>query len=136
VERAAEIGDRLRAGLSQLRDRHEMIADVRGKGLIIGVEFRPPGSLALKAAWAAIEAAEKGLFTQLVVMSLMRDQRMLVQVGGPGVNILKLLPPLIIGDEEVDAIVSAFDAVMSETRNIRGRVWATSAELIKQAMSQ
>jgi acetylornithine/succinyldiaminopimelate/putrescine aminotransferase len=61
---------------------------------------------------------------------------MLVQVGGPGVNILKLLPPLIIGDEEVDAIVSAFDAVMSETRNIRGRVWATSAELIKQAMSQ
>jgi acetylornithine/succinyldiaminopimelate/putrescine aminotransferase len=136
VERSATMGAKLLAGLRALQERHEMIADVRGKGLIIGVEFRPPGSLALKAAWAAIEAAEKGLFTQLVVMSLMRDQRMLVQVGGPGVNILKLLPPLIIGDEEVDAIVSAFDAVMSETRNIRGRVWATSAELIKQAMSQ
>jgi 4-aminobutyrate aminotransferase-like enzyme len=113
-----------------------MIADVRGKGLIIGIEFRPPRSLGLKAGWAALEAAERGLFTQLVVMSLMRDHRILVQVGGPGVNIVKLLPPLIIGDEEVDQIISAFDAVMGETRDIRGRVWATSAELIKQAVSQ
>jgi len=135
IERSATVGAKLLAGLAALKDRHEMIADVRGKGLIIGIEFRPPGSLGLKAAWTAIEAAEKGLFTQLVVMSLMRDHHMLTQVGGPGVNILKLLPPLIIGDEEVDMIVKAFEAVMSETKKIRGRVWATSAELIKQAMS-
>jgi len=135
VERSATVGAKLLAGLAALKDRHEMIADVRGKGLIIGIEFRPPGSLGLKAAWTAIEAAEKGLFTQLVVMSLMRDHHMLTQVGGPGVNILKLLPPLIIGDDEVDMIVKAFEAVMSETKKIRGRVWATSAELIKQAMS-
>jgi ornithine--oxo-acid transaminase len=136
VERSAMIGAKLLAGLAALKDRHEMIADVRGKGLIIGIEFRPPSALGLRAAWTAIEAAEKGLFTQLVVMSLMRDHRMLTQVGGPGVNILKLLPPLIIGDEEVENIVSAFEAVMSETKKIRGRVWATSAELIKQAMGQ
>jgi acetylornithine/succinyldiaminopimelate/putrescine aminotransferase len=135
VERSTAVGAKLLTGLAALKDRHEMIADVRGKGLIIGIEFRPPSNLGLRAAWTAIEAAEKGLFTQLVVMSLMRDHRMLTQVGGPGVNILKLLPPLIIGDEEVESIVSAFEAVMSETKNIRGRVWATSAELIKQAMS-
>ena len=135
VERTAAVGAKLLAGLAALKDRHEMIADVRGKGLIIGIEFRPPSALGLRAAWTAIEAAEKGLFTQLVVMSLMRDHRMLTQVGGPGVNLLKLLPPLIIGDEEVENIVSAFEAVMSETKKIRGRVWATSAELIKQAMS-
>jgi len=135
VEHAATVGAKLLAGLAALKDRHEMIADVRGKGLIIGIEFRPPSALGLRAAWTAIEAAEKGLFTQLVVMSLMRDHRLLTQVGGPGVNILKLLPPLIIGDEEVESIVSAFEVVMSETKKIRGRVWATSAELIKQAMS-
>ncbi|MCX6024815.1 MAG: hypothetical protein NTY23_00890 [Chloroflexi bacterium] len=66
----------------------------------------------------------------------MRDHHILTQVGGPGVNIIKLLPPLIIGDEEVEAIVSALDAVLSETRTIGGRVWATSAELIRHAMSQ
>ncbi len=136
VERAAEIGDRLRAGLSQLRDRHEMIADVRGKGLIVGIEFRPPRPIPLKAAWTAAEAAQKGLFAQLVVMSLMRDHHILTQVGGPDVNIIKLLPPLIIGDEEVDAIVAAVDAVMNEAVHVRGAVWRQSGHLIRQALSQ
>ncbi len=135
VERSATVGAKLLAKLSALKDKHEMIVDVRGKGLIIGIEFRPPSNLALRAAWTAIEAAEKGLFSQLVVMSLMRDHHILTQVGGPGVNIIKLLPPLIIGDEEVDMIVKAFDTIMDETKNLSGRVWATSAELIKQAMS-
>jgi ornithine--oxo-acid transaminase len=135
VERSATMGAELLAKLSALKDKYEMIADVRGKGLVIGIEFRPPGNLALKAAWTALEAAEKGLFTQLVVMSLMRDHHILAQVGGPGVNILKLLPPLIIGEEEVEMIVNAFDAVMAQTGNLKGRVWAMSTELIKQAMS-
>jgi ornithine--oxo-acid transaminase len=134
VERSATVGAKLLAKLSALKDKHEMIADVRGKGLVIGIEFRPPTNLAMRAAWTAIEAAEKGLFTQLVVMSLMRDHHMMTQVGGPGVNITKLLPPLIIGDEEVDMITNAFDQIMDETTNLKGRVWATSGELIKQAM--
>jgi ornithine--oxo-acid transaminase len=135
VARSTTVGEKLLAKLSALKEKHEKIADVRGKGLIIGIEFRPPGNLALKAAWTAIEAAEKGLFTQLVVMSLMRDHHILTQVGGPGVNILKLLPPLIIGDEEVEMIVNAFDAVMAQTGNLKGRVWAMSTELIKQAIA-
>ena len=71
---------------------------VRGKGLMIGIEFQPPRSLGLRAAWTAAETVQKGLFGQLVVMALMREHRILTQVGGPDVNIIKLLPPLIIGD--------------------------------------
>lgn len=136
VERAAQTGDRLRAGLGELRHRHETIADVRGKGLMVGVEFQAPQSLRLKAAWTAAETAQKGLFAQLVVMALMRDHHILTQVGGPDVNIIKLLPPLIIGDDEVDAIVAAFDAVMTEAAHIRGSVWRQSGQLIRQALSQ
>jgi acetylornithine/succinyldiaminopimelate/putrescine aminotransferase len=135
IERAAVMGEKLLHGLSALQERHEMIADVRGKGLMIGIEFQPPRSLALKAAWAAGEAAEKGMFAQLVVMALMREHHILVQVGGPGVNIIKLLPPLIIGEEEVALIVAAFDAVLAEAAGLRGRVWSLSAELIKHAMA-
>jgi acetylornithine/succinyldiaminopimelate/putrescine aminotransferase len=136
VERAAQTGQKLLDGLNALKARHEMIAEVRGKGLIIGVEFKPFGSLALKAAWATAEAAEKGMFAQLVVMALLRDYHILTQVGGPGVNIIKLLPPLIIGDEEVAQILSAFDAVLSEAANLRGRVWGMSAELVKHALAR
>jgi ornithine--oxo-acid transaminase len=136
IERAAAMGQKLMDGLAALQERHEMIAEVRGKGLMIGIEFQPPRPLALRTAWAAAEKAQKGLFTQLVVMALMRDHRILTQVGGPDVNIIKLLPPLIIGDEEVAAIVSAFDAVMAEAAHVRGRVWGLSGQLIKHALSQ
>jgi len=136
VEHAAAIGEKLLAGLAALKERYEMIADVRGKGLMIGIEFRPPHSLKLRAAWTAAETAQKGLFSQLLVMALMRDHRILTQVGGPGVNIIKLLPPLIIGDEEVEMIVSAFDAVLDEATRLRGGVWSLSGQLIKHALAR
>ena len=135
VKRAEEMGARLLAGLGALKERYEMIAEVRGKGLIIGIEFQPPKSMGLRAAWAAGEAAEKGMFAQLVVMTLMRDHHILVQVGGPGVNIIKLLPPLIIGEAEVAAIVNAFDLSLAEAQHLNGRVWGMSKELIKHALS-
>jgi acetylornithine/succinyldiaminopimelate/putrescine aminotransferase len=136
IERAATMGEKLLRGLAALQDRYDIIADVRGKGLMIGIEFQAPRSLALKAAWTAAEKAQKGLFAQLVVMALMSDHRILTQVGGPEVNIIKLLPPLIIGDEEMEMIVSAFDAVMAEATKVRGRVWGQSGQLIKAAMSR
>jgi len=136
VENAAQVGDKLLQGLSALKERHGLIRDVRGKGLMIGIEFAPAGSLGVKAAWTAAETAQKGLFAQLVVMALMRDHHILTQVGGPGVNIIKLLPPLIIGDPEVELILSAFDAVMGEAAHVSGRVWSQSGQLIKQALSQ
>jgi acetylornithine/succinyldiaminopimelate/putrescine aminotransferase len=134
VERAARVGQKLLAGLAELKDRHEMIVDVRGKGLMVGIEFGPPRSKVLGAAWKAVERAEKGLFSQLVVMYLMRHHRILTQVGGPGVNIIKLLPPLIIGDQEVERIVQAFDQAMVHASTLRGRVWAMSARLVRHAV--
>jgi acetylornithine/succinyldiaminopimelate/putrescine aminotransferase len=136
VERSATMGEKLLKGLAALQERYEMIADVRGRGLLVGIEFKAPRSLALRAAWTAAEAAQKGLFAQFVVMSLMRDHHMLTQVAGPGVNIIKFLPPLIIGEEEVTAIVSAIDQVMAEATEVRGRVWAQGVELVKHALSR
>ena len=136
IERAAAMGEKLLQGLEALRERYEMIADVRGKGLMVGIEFKPPRSLTLRAAWAAAEAAQKGLFAQFVVMALMRDHHLLTQVAGPGVNIIKFLPPLIIGEEEVDAIVSAIDQVMAEATEVRGRVWAQSVQLVKASLGR
>jgi 4-aminobutyrate aminotransferase-like enzyme len=111
-----------------------VIADVRGKGLMLGIEFKAPKSLALRAAWTAAETVRKGLFAQLVVMALMREHRILTQVAGSDVNIIKLLPPLIIGDEEVEMIVAAFDAVMTEAAKVSGRVWAQSVQLVEHAL--
>ena len=65
-----------------------------------------------------MELARKGLFSQLVVFPLFHRHRILTQVAADNVNIIKLLPPLIIGDEEIDAFVTALDDVLSDaTRN-------------------
>ncbi len=134
IGRSATVGEKLLKGLAALQERYEMIADVRGKGLMIGIEFKAPRSLSLRAAWTAAETARKGLFAQLVVMALMRQHGVLTQVAGPHVNIIKLLPPLIIGDEEVGMIVAAFDAVMAEAAKVGGRVWAQSVQLVEHAL--
>ena len=136
VERAAIMGEKLLTGLRALQPRYDMLSEVRGKGLMVGIEFKAPQSLSLKAAWTAAETAQKGLFAQLVVMTLMRKHRILTQVGGPEVNIIKLLPPLIIGEDEIEMIISAFDQVMSEAGKLRGQVWAQSGQLIKHALAR
>ena len=134
IERAEQLGNKLMAGLQALAGKYDMIVDVRGKGLMVGIEFGPPKSLKLRAAWSAAEAAQKGLFAQLVVMALMREHRILTQVGGPDINLIKLLPPLVIPEDEIDAIVAAFDSVMMEAAHVTGKVWGQSGRLIKQAI--
>lgn len=136
VERSAIMGEKLLTGLRALQPRYDMLSEVRGKGLMIGIEFRAPQALSLKAAWTAAETAQKGLFAQLVVMALMCKHRILTQVGGPEVNIIKLLPPLIIGEDEIEMIISAFDQVLNEAGKLRGQVWAQSGQLIKHALAR
>jgi ornithine--oxo-acid transaminase len=59
IPRAERLGERLRLALSGLIGRYEFVRQVRGKGLMIGVEFGPPTSLKLKASWSLLEAANE-----------------------------------------------------------------------------
>jgi ornithine--oxo-acid transaminase len=73
---------------------YELLKEVRGKGLMIGVEFGPPKSLRLRASWNVLETASKGLFCQLITVPLFKDHKILTQVSGHGSHTIKLLPPL------------------------------------------
>ncbi len=134
VERAAEMGARFMAGLKGLQAKYEMVADVRGKGLMLGIEFGPPSSLKLKAAWKGVEGVKRGLFAQLIVMGLMREHRLLTQVSAHGVNIVKFLPPLVVGEEEIDYALSALDAVLAEAHRFPGGIWGLAKDLVKGAL--
>ena len=90
--------------------------EVRGRGLMIGIEFRRPRSVRLRAQWTLLETMRTGLFTQLVVVPLFRDHGILTQVAGDHQNVLKILPPLITTDEQADAFVDALDDVLDEPR--------------------
>lgn len=136
IERSAQRGERLLAGLRKLQDKHEFIYEVRGKGMMVGVEFGSPKSLLLKPAWAILHAADNGLFSQAVVMQLYKDHHLLTQVAGHHQEVVKLLPPLIATEEEVDWIVSAFDKVLDECRKFPGPVWSVGKQLVGAAAKQ
>ena len=117
VANARSIGNELRERLRELAGRYEMIGDVRGRGLMIGIEFRSPSSLAGRAHFRALQLARKGLFTQTVVHALFHRHRILTQVSGDHIEVIKLIPPLIIGPQEVDRFVTAFDDVMADAHS-------------------
>jgi acetylornithine/succinyldiaminopimelate/putrescine aminotransferase len=133
VDNARKVGELLHARLAALVDRYEMVADVRGRGLMIGIEFGRPSSWKLRPAWTALQAARKGLFAQTVVHALFHKHRILTQVSGDHLEVIKLIPPLTIGEVEVDRFMDAFTDVMDEAHRGTGLAWDFGKTLIKQA---
>jgi ornithine--oxo-acid transaminase len=135
VERAARAGQRLLTGLAAMQPRYEMLVDVRGKGLMVGLEFGAPRSLKLKASWSLIESATTGLFCQLITIPLFKDHRILCQVAGHASHTVKLLPSLVVSDDDCDAVLSAFDAVIAAAHRVPGAIWSLGRTLIDNALA-
>jgi ornithine--oxo-acid transaminase len=135
VANARRIGDLFRDRLTALKPKYEMLADIRGRGLMVGIEFGRPQSLKLRTGWTALQAARKGLFAQMVVVPLMQKHRILTQVSGDHLEVIKLIPPLTIGEAEVDRFVDAFTEVMDEAHNGTGLMRDFGKTLIKQAVA-
>ena len=112
AENARKMGARIKDGLEAMKPRFEMLKDVRQRGLMIGIEFGAPTSILLKANWAATHAMDKNLFAQAVVVPLMEDHRILCQVAGHNQDVVKLIPPLVIDEADVDWFLRAFEKVM------------------------
>lgn len=136
VENAARRGGVLLEGMNALRERSEFVLDVRGKGLMVGIEFGPPRSLRLKPAWMLLHTAENGLFAQAVVMQLYKDWKILTQVSGHKQEIVKLIPPLTITAEETARLPEAIGAVLDECRRFPGPVWSVGKQLASAAARQ
>jgi ornithine--oxo-acid transaminase len=134
AENAKRTGDALRAALQEMVDRYELLGEVRGRGLMIGIEFAKPKSLKLRTSWNMLQAARRGLFAQMVVVALFQRHRILTQVSGDHVEVIKLLPPLMIGDAEVKMFREAFMDVMEDASRGSGLMWDFGRTLVKQAL--
>ncbi len=134
VESAAKRGAELRLALTRMVPGFELMKEVRGKGLMIGVEFGPPKSLRLKASWNVLETANKGLFCQLITVPLFKDHKILTQVSGHGSHTIKLLPPLTITDEDCSWIETAFNTVISDSHKVPGAIWSLGKTLVDNAI--
>src|ERR1700749_3398052 len=134
VENAERRGAELIRGLEGLKAKYDLIADVRGKGLIIGIEFGKPSGLKAKAGWAMLQKARVGLFAQMVVVALFQRHKILTQVSGDHMEVIKLIPPLMIGDAEVKLFLDGLGDVLDDASKGSGLMWDFGRTLIKQAV--
>ncbi|MGW3270496.1 aspartate aminotransferase family protein [Streptomyces kronopolitis] len=134
VAHARHLGDLLRTRLAALIGDYELLHDVRGRGLMIGIEFGRPTSLGLRGRWTMLQAARKGLFAQMVVVPLLQRHHILTQVSGDHLEVIKLIPPLVITERDVDRFVEAFTAVMDDAHNGGGLMWDFGRTLVKQSL--
>ncbi len=134
AENAERTGALLMERLAALVDRYEFLHAVRGRGLMIAIDFGPPKSLKLKTAWKMVNSMNAELFCQAITMPLLERHRVLTQVAGYNMHTIKLIPPLVIGEEEVEWFVKAFEDVMEALHRFPGPAWESLASIARNAL--
>lgn len=135
IRRAAELGDALGQGLQALVPRFEFLKEIRWRGLMIGIEFGPPKSLGLRAAWTMMHALDKSLFPQAAVIPLLDKHHIITQVAGHHIDVVKLLPAMVMSDEDVRCFLTAFEDVLAQMHKFPGPAWDVIADIGKMAVT-
>ena len=113
LDRVQRTGKAFTKALAPLVERYEFLHEVRGRGLMIGLVFGEPTTPSLRRRFRMIEAMRSALFSQMMVVPLFHRHRILTQVAADNMNVVKLLPPLIAGDDEVELFADALDDVLA-----------------------
>jgi len=116
VAESARLGEYLLERTRPLVERSEVVRAVRGLGLMWAIEFEePPGG---SRTWKLLERIQPGLFSQLVVVPLFRDHRILIQVAGHGLNVIKAIPPLVVTGDDLDGFVVALEETIERAEKM------------------
>jgi ornithine--oxo-acid transaminase len=125
VSRAARLGELLLELTRPLAERFEIVREVRGLGMIWGLELGPPAGFAARRVWEAIERRQPGLFAQMVVVPLFHEHRILTQVAGHRINVIKALPPLTTTEDDLRWFATALGSVLTDAEQRMFRSYAS-----------
>jgi len=115
VDRSARLGEKLLELTRPFVDEFDVVREVRGLGLMWAIEFGEPESG--KLSWKMIEKMQPGLFAQLVVGPLFSRYRILSQVAGHKIAVLKVLPPLVLTDEDVEYFAESLASAIKRAQH-------------------
>lgn len=132
-DRATEVGGELREKLTAALAGYEMVKEVRGKGLLLGVEFTAPRRLALRAPFEAFAQIHPAMFGQILVMRLFRNANILTQICGNDFMVLKVAPPLVVTAAQIAEFVSAVHDVVDFAHH-PGAFWSEALGLARRAI--
>lgn len=133
-DRALRMGEELRRSIREKIGGYEMVKEVRGMGMLSGIEFQRPSSLKLRAAFESFRHIHAGMFGQVVVMRMFRDRRILTQICGNNFMVLKVAPPLVVSEDQIDRFSDGIHAVV-ELMHTSGSFWSEALGLAARAVS-
>jgi ornithine--oxo-acid transaminase len=117
VEESARLGERLLELTRPLVDEFEVVLGVRGLGLAWAMEFGEPTGGG-RTTYRMIERAQRGLFAQLVVVPLFTQHHILSQVAGHDMAVIRILPPLVVTDDDVEEFATALRATIKDAQRM------------------
>lgn len=134
LDNATIMGKTLMEKLALIKDKHDWIKEIRGKGLMIGIELGEPTGFKKKLAWNMVHKLDKGLFGELVVMPLLSKHGIITQVSGHHQDIVKLIPPLMMNETHVNHFVEALDSVLESCDKVSGPIFTIGKNLAKHVV--
>ncbi|MFZ1132306.1 MAG: aspartate aminotransferase family protein [Terriglobales bacterium] len=132
--RAFRLGEEFRAKLRRELAGFDMVKEVRGMGLLNGIEFVPPRKLAFRALYEAFHKIHPAMFGQIVVMRMFREKGILTQICGNNFMVLKAAPPLIVTSEQLNEFVEAIGSVV-EMAETSPAFWTEALHMVRRAVT-
>ena len=132
--RALQLGEQFRGKLRQALAPFEIVKEVRGLGLLSGIEFTVPKKLSLRALYEAFHRVHPAMFGQVIVMRMFREENILTQICGNNFMVLKAAPPLVVTEAQLDEFVEAIRGVV-ELADTSVTFWTEALGLAKRAVN-
>jgi ornithine--oxo-acid transaminase len=131
--RMLELGEFFRARLRHALAGFDMVKEVRGMGLLNGIEFVPPKKLGFRTLYEAFRKIHPAMFGQIVVMRMFREKNILTQICGNNFMVLKAAPPLMVTSEQLDEFVEAIRDVV-EMAETSPAFWTEALSMVRRAV--
>jgi len=119
-ERAARLGDYLLSGLRRLQEKYALIKEVRGRGLLLGIEFEQPAKGVLARIAGAVNKISQEYLASMVAGFLLNNHRIITAYTLNNPNVIRLEPPLIISEEQLDILLNALEDTFAKNRSFLG----------------
>jgi ornithine--oxo-acid transaminase len=116
VERSARLGKLLLERTRPLVECFDVVKEVRGLGLMWAIEFQEPEKGGRQ--FRLLERMQPGLFSQLVVVPLFAEHRILSQVAGHSIPVVKGLPPLTVSEDDLAGFAAALDETIARAQRL------------------
>jgi ornithine--oxo-acid transaminase len=112
----------------------DMVNEVRGMGLLNGIEFVPPKKLAFRALYETFHRIHPAMFGQIVVMRMFREKGILTQICGNNFMVLKAAPPLMVTSAQLDEFVEGIRDVV-EMAQTSPTFWTEALGMVRRAVN-